>query len=224
MGDCMKKYKSILIFIFILAICTLNYVSAENKEYPLISKVIYLDPGHGNVDPGATYKGVYESDLNLELSIEIMTELKKNGATVYLTRYGDYDLSAVGAKNWKRSDLSRRANIINKSGCDMFISVHLNADESHTWYGAQVYYDSINPENEKIAKIMQEELKKNTNTTRDYQKNDTKYLQRRINRPGVLLEAGFLSNDNERYLLKQDSYQQKLAKIITNSIIKYFNS
>lgn len=220
----MAKYKAILVFIFILLICTLNYVSAENKNYPLISKVIYLDPGHGNLDPGAMYKGVAESDLNLEISIEIMSELKKEGATVYLTRYGDYDLSAVGAENRKRSDLSRRANIINKSGCDMFVSVHLNADETHTWYGAQVYYDSINPENEKIAKILQDEFKKNTNTTRDYQRNDTKYLQRRVNRPGVLLEAGFLSNANERYLLQQDSYQQKIAKIVTKSIIKYFNS
>lgn len=220
----MNKYKSVLIFFFITIICTLNYVSAENKNYPLISKVIYLDPGHGSIDPGATYKGVFESDLNLELSIEIMESLKELGATVYLTRYGDYDLSTSSAENWKRSDLSRRANIINKSGCDMFISVHLNADETHTWYGAQVYYDSINSENEKIAKIMQEELKKNTNTTRDYIRNDTKYLQRRVTRPGVLLEAGFLSNDAERKLLQDDSYQRHLAKVVSTSIIKYFNS
>lgn len=220
----MSKYKAMLCFLFILAICTLNYVSASSKQYPLISKVIYLDPGHGNIDPGALYKGVAEADLNLEISIEIMEHLKAEGATVYLTRYGDYDLSAAGAQNRKRSDLSRRANVINKSGCDMFISVHLNADDSTTWYGAQVYYDSINPENEKIAKIMQEEFRKNTNTTRKYQRNDTKYLQRRVNRPGVLLEAGFLSNANERHLLQQDEYQEKVAKIVTKSIIKYFNS
>lgn len=220
----MKKYKSILIFFLIMLVGTLNYVSAEIKTYPLLSKVIYLDPGHGNIDPGATYKGVEESDLNLELSIEIMEELKELGATVYLTRYGDYDLSSATAENWKRSDLNSRANVINKSGCDMFVSVHLNADESHTWYGAQVYYDSINSENEKIAKIMQDELRKNTNTSRNYIQNDTKYLQRRITRPGVLLEAGFLSNATERALLIDDTYQKKLAKVVANSIVKYFNS
>lgn len=218
----MSKYKAILCFLLIITICTLNYVSAASKQYPLISKVIYLDPGHGNADPGALYKGKYESDLNLEISIDIMEELKKEGATVYLTRYGDYDLSVTGTQNRKRSDLSRRANIINGSGCDMFISIHLNADSNTTYYGAQVYYDSINKENEKIAKIMQEEFQKNTNTTRKYQNNNTKYMQRRINRPGVLLEAGFLSNPSEGYLLTQDFYQHKIAQIVKKSVIQYF--
>ena len=220
----MSKYKAILCFLFIAVVCTLNYVSASSKNFPLISKVIYLDPGHGNIDPGAMYKGVAESDLNLEISIEIMEHLKAEGATVYLTRYGDYDLAANGAQHRKRSDLSRRANVINKSGCDMFISVHLNADDTGTLYGAQLYYDSVNPENVKIAKIMQTEFSKKTNTTRTLQQNDTKYMQRRINRPGVLLEAGFLSNANERHLLQQDSYQNKIADIVTRSVIKYFNS
>ncbi len=153
-----------------------------------------------------------------------MATLKEDGATVYLTRYDDYDLAVNNAYNRKRSDLSRRANIINKSGCDMFISVHLNADTTGTSYGAQVYYDNINAENEKIAKIFQEELKRYLNTNRDYKENNTKYLQHRINRPGILLEVGFLSNPNERYLLQKKSYQDKIAEVVRKSIVKYYNS
>ena len=153
-----------------------------------------------------------------------MKALKEEGATVYLTRYDDYDLSANYSNNRKRSDLSRRANIINKSGCDMFISVHLNASNSTSWYGAQVYYDTINPKNIEIAKIFQEELRRYLNTTRDYKENNTKYLQHRINRPGILLEAGFLSNPSERYLLQTQTYQDKIADVIKKAIIKYYNS
>ena len=53
---------------------------------------------------------------------------------------------------------------------------------------------------------------------------NTKYLQHRINRPGILLEAGFLSNPNERYLLKKPSYQDKIAEVVRKSVVKYFNS
>lgn len=220
----MLKYKIGLILIFLGLLYTINYVSAENKTLPLLSKVIYLDPGHGGADSGAYYDGIKESTLNLELSKRIMKALKEEGATVYLTRYDNYDLSANYAYNRKRSDLSRRANIINKSGCDMFISVHLNASNSTSWYGAQVYYDNINSENIKIAQIFQEELRRYLATTRDYKENNTKYLQHRINRPGILLEAGFLSNPNERYLLQKRSYQDRIAEIVKKSIIKYYSN
>ena len=218
----MFKYKFGVFLFFLLLLWVFNYVGAESKNLPLISKVIYLDIGHGGPDSGAYYKGIKESDLNLQLGRRIMKSLKKEGATVYLTRYDDYDLSVNNAYNRKRSDLSRRANIINKSGCDMFISVHLNASSDESWYGAQVYYDSINPENKKIASILQEELRRYLNTSRDYKENNTKYLQHRINRPGVLLEAGFLSNPNERYLLQRQSYQDKIAEVVRKSVIKYY--
>lgn len=217
------NYKIGVFLVLAFLLCAFNYVSAESKTLPLLSKVIYLDPGHGGADSGAFYKNVREADLNLKLSNRIAKALREEGATVYLTRYDDYDLSVSGASNRKRSDLSRRANIINKSGCDMFISVHLNAESSSLQSGAQTYYDIINPENEKIAKIFQEGFKRYLNTTRDYKENSTKYLQRRVNRPGVLLEAGFLSNATERYLLQNRSYQDKIADVVKKSIIKYYS-
>ena len=55
---------------------------------------------------------------------------------------------------------------------------------------------------------MQEELKKNLKTTREAKLNNDIYLSKRVKMPGVLIEVGFISNPNERYLLKQDNYQQ----------------
>ena len=217
------KYKiGALVFLFTL-LCLFNLVSAKDKALPLLSKVIYLDAGHGGIDSGAFYKNVREADVNLEITKKVMNVLKKEGAIVYLTRYGDYDLAVTNAWNRKRSDLSRRANIINRSNCDLYLSIHLNAEDSGTLYGAEVYYDTINPDNKKIAEIFQDEFKKKLNTNRDYKENSTKYLQRRVSRPGVLLEVGFLSNASERALLTNDTYQNRLANVIAAAVNRYFD-
>ena len=220
----MFKYKFGALIALLTLLCFFNFVSAKDNDLPLLSKVIYLDAGHGGADSGAFYKNVKESDLNLVITNKVMELLKKDGAIVYLTRYGDYDLSVSNAWNRKRSDLSRRANIINQSNCDLYLSIHLNAEDSGTLHGAEVYYDTINPDNEKIAEIFQKEFKKYLNTDRDYKENSTKYLQRRVSRPGVLLEVGFLSNASERSLLKSDTYQNKIASVIRNAVNIYFSS
>ncbi len=220
----MFKYKALALVFLLALLCFFNYVSAKDNNLSLLSKVIYLDAGHGGADSGAFYKNVKESDLNLKIVNKVMNLLRQDGAIVYLTRYGDYDLSVSNAWNRKRSDLSRRANIINQSNCDLYLSIHLNAEDSGTLHGAEVYYDTINPENKKIAEIFQEEFKKNLNTDRDYKENSTKYLQRRVSRPGVLLEVGFLSNASERALLKSDTYQNKIATVIRNAVNLYFSN
>lgn len=216
------KYRNYCLILFLLFLFSLGLVKA--KELPLIGKVIYLDPGHGGSDPGAVYGNIYEANLNLEIALKTQKELEKQGAIVYLTRYGDYDLSVKNAQLRKRSDLSRRANAINKSLCDMYLSIHLNADSDTTWRGAQVFFDDVNKNNVKLAEIMQNTLKKNLNTNRKYKQVTNQYMYRRINRLGVLLEVGFISNSNERYLLQKEEYQEKIAKTITEGINNYFNT
>ena len=167
------------------------------------------------------YNDIHEADLNLKISKKLEEKLVALGAIVYLTRYGDYDLSVNYTVNRKRSDLSRRGNIINRSNCDLFLSIHLNAEETGRWRGAEVYYDDVNEENKKIAEIMQSMLKKYLNSNRSMKKTDVLYLQKRIDRPGVLIEAGFLSNSSDRYLLMQDNYQNKIAVALTEGVLEY---
>ena len=219
----MFKYKIITLFLLLLSISLFDYSYAKERNYSLKNKIIYIDPGHGGNDPGAMYKDVLEKDINLEISKLLKNELNKKGGTVYLTRTGDYDLSVPNTINNKRSDLSRRSNVINKSNCDLFLSIHLNAESSSSWHGAQVFYNSKLEENEKIAKIFQKLFKEKLNSDRDYKKDNTLYLQNRITRPGVLLELGFLSNPNERYLLQTDNYQKKIVNIIIEGIETYLN-
>lgn len=205
----------------IVSICTFTFVCAD--ELSLLGKIIYIDPGHGGRDPGAVYKDIRESDINLDISKALKDELEKQGALVYLTRNGDYDLSNSNASNHKRSDLAARARLINESDCDMFISIHLNSDSSSSWYGTQVFYTVKNPDNREIADIMERKFKDNLNTKREAKILKNMYLFDRINKPGVLVEAGFISNPNDRYLLKQSDYQYKIARIITDGVVEYLN-
>lgn len=214
--------KLYVLFLFLICLFTLGIVKANSLS--LFGKIIYLDPGHGGADPGAIYNNLYESNLNLKIAFKIQEVLQKEGATVFITRYDDYDLSVKYAVNRKRSDLSRRANLINKSNADLYISIHLNSDISSTWSGAQVFYIDANENNAIFAKILQQQLAKDLKTKRQYKKIYDQYMYKRINVPGVLLEAGFISNPNDRYKLQKEDYQIKLSNSVKQAIITYFSN
>ncbi len=213
-----KYYIGILVVFFLFSI---TFVSANplDSNLELVGKVIYLDPGHGGTDPGAIYKDIYEKDITLSICKKLKELLENDGAIVYMTRYDDYDLSD-STYNRKYRDLNNRVKVINESMADLYISIHLNSIESTTWRGAQVFYDDINKENKILAKIIQTNL----NKERDIKEISKILMNRKIKVPGVLIEAGFLSNSNDRYLLKNFEYQYKLSKKIRDSIIKYFYS
>ena len=139
-----------------------------------------------------------------------------------MTRYGDYDLSYMRTGARKRSDLNNRAKIINESNADMYISIHLNSVTSTTCHGAQVFYDDVNDKNIEIANLFQEHFKKNLNTKREVKEIKTMLLNRKITIPGVLIEIGFLSNANDRYLLRQKWYHKRIAKNISEVLINYY--
>ena len=125
-----------------------------------------LHPGHTNIVSIRKDKNIKEKNINLQISKNLEKRLTKLGAIVYLTRYDDYDLSVNNTINRKRSDLSRRGNIINKSDCDLFLSIHLNAENTGIWKGAQTFYNTNNKENKKIAELLQQQFKEDLNSKR----------------------------------------------------------
>ena len=187
----------------------------------MLGKTIYLDPGHGGRDSGATYKDIYEKDINLIMCKKIEQYLVSKGATVYLTRESDIDLSTTSV-NKKRSDLTNRAKLINKSNTNMYISIHLNYISNSKWKGLQIFYNNKNKENEIIANKLTSYLCETSTNIREPKKENIYYMYKQIKVPGVLIELGFLSNPNDRYRLTREEYQDKLAKNISNAIEKYF--
>ena len=213
----MKQYYIILLLSVLLFSITFVRANPLESNLKLIGKVIYLDPGHGGTDPGAVYKDIYEKDITLSICKKLKELLEQEGAIVYMTRYDDYDLSS-STHNRKKRDLNNRAKVINESMADMYISIHLNSINSTTWRGIQVFYDDINKNNKTIAGILQNNL----NKERKIKEINNILMNRKIKIPGVLIEAGFLSNPSDRYLLKDTNYQYKLSNKIKESIIEYF--
>ena len=69
----MKRYDLIIFTFFLFLICLLSF-PIVNAHLPLSGKVIYIDPGHGGVDPGSVVGEVYEKDINLAISQNLEKE------------------------------------------------------------------------------------------------------------------------------------------------------
>lgn len=206
------------IYVFLFLILLLSVFTVKSKSGLLNRKIIYLDAGHGGIDGGSKYKDINEDDINLSIVMTLKEEMEKEGAKVYLTRNGDYDLASTTHYR-KRSDLANRATMINNSDCDLYLSIHLNSSLNSTWNGAQVFYDDVNPKNKNLAEALQKELgNKKIVLAHNY------YMYSRINKPGVLLELGFISNYNDRKNLQNKEYQIKISANIIKGIVKFFRN
>jgi len=99
------------------------------KEKIKLSKIV-VDAGHGGNDPGAIGKNsLREKDVNLDIARRLSDLLRAEGVHTVLTRSSDRFIP-----------LSTRVNIANKSGADLFISIHSNANRSRSLSGFEVYY------------------------------------------------------------------------------------
>ena len=214
------KIKILILIILLLSALFIN--TKVNALMPLSDKIIVIDPGHGGKDPGTISNTTYESDINLAISKALEIELSKTGATIILTRDDDYDLSNPNARWRKKSDFDNRINLINNSNANLYLSIHLNYLTNSAYYGPQVFYDK--EENKNLALTIQKILNTNLNTNREIKKipNET-YMYDKLTIPGVLIECGFLSNPEEKNKLTTEEYQQKLAALIKDAIIEYFN-
>lgn len=207
----MKK-NYICLFLFLLFFCFFNVAFASEKK---LQNIVILDPGHGGVDPGTVIDNIKEKDINLKIALKVKEKLEQKNITVLLTRDGDYDLASPEVNRRKKSDFDHRIRRINESGANYYISIHLNYLENKSYFGPQVFYTT---ENKDLAIQMQNDFNKTLNVNREAKKiPNTIYMYSKLKVPGVLIECGFLSNDEERKKLLDDNYIDNLASIIANN-------
>lgn len=193
--------------------CTISYITEQD--------IIYIDPGHGGFDGGATSnnKEVLEKNIVLDISLKLKYYLEQMGYKVLLTRNTDQALS-----NTKVEDIHKRVSLINKSHCLLYISIHANSYPNNNVKGAQTFYNSNKIENKHLSKYIMDELRNidpyNTRLSKELK---GKYLLDKTNKIGCLIEVGFLTNNQEVNLLTSDNYQEKLAYSIYLGIMNYFS-
>lgn len=201
----------------------------ETVAEPLGNKVILIDPGHGGIDAGASDGDAIEKDLNLEISMILKSYIESNGGICYMTRNEDKNTADPNRpKNvsQKMSDLKTRKSDIERVEADIFVSIHMNKFSQAKYRGLQVFYDGSSQQSKMLGEIIQETVKttiKDGNTRKAKATGDKIYVLKGNAVPSVLVECGFLSNQEERELLKSPKYQQKIAWGIYLGIINYFD-
>jgi len=185
-------------------------------------KKIVLDPGHGcasstgSFDVGAVGpSGTKESSVNLSIALKVKALLEADGARVVMTRLDDTSIN--------NPDLTRRAQIANGSGADLFLSIHQNAtDAGPSIGGTEVSYWSS--QSKVFAALVQKHLVSALGRMDRGTQKTSLYLVSHIDTmPAALVECAFISNSEEERLLREDSFQQKAAKGIEDAIVEYFS-
>ncbi len=205
-------------------VCKKTYVEVI-EEINSISVVI--DAGHGGRDGGASDElGTLEKDLNLSVSNTLKYVLRLCGIKVIMTRESDSlvcDETDPQLKGkLKMTDLSNRLKIAEENPTSAFVSIHMNKFSIEKYKGLQVYYSSNNDASFELAKSIQEKtvaVLQPDNTRKVKKAGSSIFLLDRITVPAVLVECGFLSNNEEAERLRNPLYQTQLAMVISDSIL-----
>lgn len=197
--------------------------SAEDAAAPS-RPIIVIDAGHGGEDGGASGEdGTKEKDLNLLVAQSLADILTAAGYDVRMTRTDDrllYDLYGdltdyTGHK--KTYDLRNRLRFTEEAGADLLLSIHMNKFPQPQYSGLQVYYSPTAPESRTVAEVIRSYTKlylQPENERETKAATSSIYLLHRIQRPAVMVECGFLSNEEELSRLKDDTYRRQLALVI----------
>lgn len=205
------------------AITTIAEANPVLREHTII-----VDAGHGGVDGGATScTGVLESNLNLQIALRLDDLLHFLGYKTTMIRREDISVYTEGdtIAQKKISDLKERVRIVNSTENATLISIHQNTFSDSRYGGAQVFYAGTEQSKE-LANILQNMLINtlNSGSNRQCKKADGVYLMKQIEKTGVLIECGFLSNPTEEALLRSDAYQKKLCCVIAASVSCFINN
>ena len=175
---------------------------------------IVIDPGHGGDRPGACYEDIMEKDIDLAISLKLVTILQNLGYQVIMTRSDDTELG-----------LYERADLANAAGADVFVSIHANAAENRPDYqGIYTYYHPSSNRGARLAQAIQTPLCQITGAIDRGIKDADFVVLRETEMCAVLVETGFMTNHEELMRLVDDDYQQLLAQGIARGIIDYLNA
>lgn len=229
----------VLILLFVLLAAGNLLILRSNKTLPvfwfftpLTGRTVVIDPGHGGIDGGAYHgDGTLEKHINLSVAFKLKSVLEKNGAKVVLTRAKDESLDYRNNKSKSRHkrDLIARADIINEVNPDIYVSLHVNAEKnSPATRGPMVFYYKPSPESRRLAELIQAHLEEAYKSAghsvrkRNPYANSTLFLLCNARPPGVIIELGFMTNADDRRLLQNPDFQNKLANAIVLALREYF--
>ncbi|MEE1024485.1 MAG: N-acetylmuramoyl-L-alanine amidase [Acutalibacteraceae bacterium] len=230
----MKRYiLSILCLVMFIIIYTVSVnltVITSSSRVESIAPIVVIDAGHGGVDGGAVASdGTNEKDINLAIAIKLNELMKLNGFSTVMTRTEDISIhedDAETIRQKKVSDLKKRLSILDDGDALCMISIHQNIYSSSKYSGTQVFYGKNNVLSKSLAGYIQSEvvvLLQPDNKRVIKQTTNDIYLLYNAQKPCVMVECGFMSNQKELSDLKNDEYQTKMAFAVFAGFLEYYN-
>lgn len=187
---------------------------------------VVIDAGHGGSDPGKVgINNALEKDINLEIASLVKKFLEADDIRVVMTREDGNGLYDENASNKKVQDMKRRIALIEETAPKVTVSIHQNSYPEEYVHGAQVFFYTGSKDGQKLAESIQQRLVQTVDpeNTRQVKANDSYYLLKKTGTPIVIVECGFLSNQQEAEKLCTELYQEKVAWAIHMGILQYLN-
>ena len=174
---------------------------------------VCIDAGHGGQDPGAVNGSKHEAVAALAIAKKVGALLKGKGHQVKFTRTKDKFLS-----------LQERCDISNDFDANVFVSIHLNAAANKDATGIETWrHKNVSAKTKRLADSVQTELIRALGwRNRGVKETTSLYVLKHTKASAVLVECGFLSNNEESRLIFIERYQDKLAQAIADGVLKAF--
>ena len=180
----------------------------------MTKQTIVIDAGHGGKDPGAINGTYKEADAALDISHLLAEELIKKGYKAIMTRSDDTFI-----------ELYDRCKIANYYNADLFISIHLNASTNKSAYGIETWCHPNSIKGNRFAGLVQYALISELQARdRGFKQSSGLCVLNHTKAPAILIETGFISNDDECKKLFNGEYQKRIIKAIIRAIDKFFEA
>lgn len=211
-----------LLFLFLALLTQLSAAAPTGSVITVPdAPIVVLDVGHGGTDRGARGHFPYceEKRLCLLTARLVKRYLDQLGYRVVMTRNTDAFLS-----------LPRRVEIANQAQGNIFVSVHFNSSRSPEAEGIEVFFHDSKDDrtragaSRKLADAVLTRVIRRTSAQSRGVKQGNFYVIRETSMPAILVEGGFISNLEERTLLKSRDYQEKIARGIADGVDQYFKA
>ena len=170
-----------------------------------------------------TFSGVPEYELNLSISLMLKDELEDRGYRVVMTR----------EDNNKAISNRERALLASEENCDFTVRIHGNSSEDESVKGALAMV--MSPENPYVGFLYEPSLSLARSILSSYCEEtgfDDLGIQQVDNMTGInwskvpvmILEMGFMSNQQDDLAMQDEKMQKKMVKGIADGIDDYVGS
>ena len=174
---------------------------------------VVIDPGHGGPDPGAVgIGGLRETDIVLDVGLQVAQLLQRSGVQVLLTRTSEVDV-----------DLPPRVSLANRSRADAFVSLHANALSMARpdVNGIETFYYAGGRSYQLASAIQNRLMSVNPGTPNRGARPGRFYVIRRTVMPAALAEMGFVTGRIDAPRLANPSHRRRLAQAVAAGILDF---